>query len=891
MDIEKRASKGGFLQLFDWNVKSRKKLFSNKSELLEDSKQGKENVANSMILCPHLMEGHESGPGLSGKGSSDFNFASRVSGDEGYGTRAPGVVARLMGLDSLPNSNSSESCSTPFCDSPFVRGSHSQRSTSNFQMECHIVNEIPIDGNSRNHVKSRIQKTHNLPIERFQIETLPPKSAKSIPITHHRMLSPIKSPGFVPTNNVAYIMEAAAKIIEQGPPSTRKGKMPHFGSSSIPLRIRDLKERMESTPKASRRPKEPNSVSYMKGQHSERNQMFDASAGSLKDSSDNLKKKGKSVSLAIQAKVNVQRREEFTSSSIKGSINQKEGNEVKLGQFKKNQTNVQKVVQKRTSMGRTSDVLRQNNQKQNCVANKDRVASKASVSNQQNIKFALSSNGSIGPNKVKNSVVGSRKMNSVVKVSGKEHQSSKPKILSGKKQPVHKNINFQKIVAKNVVSDKDQTSVRCNVASDGCMSWDTVDRQSSMDVVSFTFTSPNKRSAPGLTSSAPLMEKNTHFCVDSSDDNDPNELKKLSSLGLNVIGGDALSVLLEQKLKELTCRVESSQCNLVEAGSAVCSALGLQDSLFTLNMINTVSPKHENSFQLNLHEDKSSRLYDIDCSSVDKLLKANQKCQGLEELEGHSSSSNNSGRGKELDCQYPSPVSSLEPSSSGGSCCSSDSKTSSITNGKSSNQFLLAKHLPVEVETELSDSASSMSGNDVTATTFSLIDFKRSCQWELEFITKTLCNAELILDDFVLGQVNNVMTPNLFDRLENQRTGFNEDVEQGCFKLGRKVLFDSVSECLELRCERFFGGSFKASVKWATLFQRKGWLAEELHKEISSWASMGDLMVDELVDKDMSCWHGRWVDFETEAFEEGVEIEKGILTSLVDELVVDLFFI
>ncbi|KAI7992064.1 hypothetical protein LOK49_LG12G02543 [Camellia lanceoleosa] len=318
-----------------------------------------------------------------------------------------------------------------------------------------------------------------------------------------------------------------------------------------------------------------------------------------------------------------------------------------------------------------------------------------------------------------------------------------------------------------------------------------------MDVASLTCTSPNKRSAPGLTSSAPPSEKNTRFLVDSSDDNDPNELKKSTSLGLKY---------------------------------------------------------------------KSSRLYDIDFSSVDMLLKANQKCQGLEELEGHSSSSNNSGRGKELDCQYPSPVSSLEPSSSGGSCCSSDSKTSSITNGKSSNQSLLAKRLPVEVETELSDSASSTlapstSGNDVTATTFSLIDFKRSSKWELEFITKALCNAELILDDFVLGQVNNVMTPNLFDQLENQKTGFDEDAEQDCFNLGRKVLFD---------CE---------------------WLAEELHKEISSWASMEDLTVDELVDKDMSCWHGRWVDFETEAFEEGVEIEKGILTSLVDELVVDLFFI
>lgn len=33
MEAEKKRSKGGFLQLFDWNGKSRKKLFSNNSEL------------------------------------------------------------------------------------------------------------------------------------------------------------------------------------------------------------------------------------------------------------------------------------------------------------------------------------------------------------------------------------------------------------------------------------------------------------------------------------------------------------------------------------------------------------------------------------------------------------------------------------------------------------------------------------------------------------------------------------------------------------------------------------------------------------------------------------------------------------------------------------------
>lgn len=32
MEVEKRNSKGGFFQLFDWNGKSRKKLFPDKQE-------------------------------------------------------------------------------------------------------------------------------------------------------------------------------------------------------------------------------------------------------------------------------------------------------------------------------------------------------------------------------------------------------------------------------------------------------------------------------------------------------------------------------------------------------------------------------------------------------------------------------------------------------------------------------------------------------------------------------------------------------------------------------------------------------------------------------------------------------------------------------------------
>ncbi|KAH0994390.1 hypothetical protein GBA52_018254 [Prunus armeniaca] len=50
---------------------------------------------------------------------------------------------------------------------------------------------------------------------------------------------------------------------------------------------------------------------------------------------------------------------------------------------------------------------------------------------------------------------------------------------------------------------------------------------------------------------------------------------------------------------------------------------------------------------------------------------------------------------------------------------------------------------------------------------------------------------------------------------------------------------------------------------------------------------MAELHVDELVDKDMSTQRGRWLDFDIETFEEGLEIEKEILNSLVDELVSD----
>ncbi|KAK9292760.1 hypothetical protein L1049_020740 [Liquidambar formosana] len=267
-------------------------------------------------------------------------------------------------------------------------------------------------------------------------------------------------------------------------------------------------------------------------------------------------------------------------------------------------------------------------------------------------------------------------------------------------------------------------------------------------------------------------------------------------------------------------------------------------------------------------------------------------------MEDHSSHSENSEAGNEIDCQYPRQISSLERSFPNGSCYTSDSRNSgheqcSLTQPREViNSISATEFLSVEGETDLSSSTSSTWMGDMgrkRMATSSLTDFTRSANWELEYVRAILSNAELRLKDFALGQAHKVITRNLFDQLENEESAMERNGEE-YFKLERKILFDCVSECLDFRCGRISIRSCKAWSKRETLFKRKGWLADELYKEISGLRNIEDLMVDELVEKDMNTHRGRWLDFEIEAFEEGVEIEKEILSSLVDELVADLLF-
>lgn len=169
-----------------------------------------------------------------------------------------------------------------------------------------------------------------------------------------------------------------------------------------------------------------------------------------------------------------------------------------------------------------------------------------------------------------------------------------------------------------------------------------------------------------------------------------------------------------------------------------------------------------------------------------------------------------------------------------------------------------------------------------------LVDFRRPRDMALEYVQDILTNAEFISEEFVIGQTNTVIMPNVFDRLENLSNG-TENCGEEYSKLERKVLFDYVSEYLELRCRQAFVGCCKEWPGWVTSILRKSWLAEELYKQMLGFRNMEEVMVDELVSKDMSTAYGKWLDFDVEAFEQGIEVEQDILAYLIDELVSDLF--
>ncbi|KAL5700903.1 hypothetical protein ACHQM5_026341 [Ranunculus cassubicifolius] len=885
MGTEKQGSKSGsFLQLFDWNRKSRKKLFPNSSDFTEGSKQGKKSSSNFPVTLPHLVDEDDIGRS-SVKGSSDYSCSSSVTDEEGNGIKAPGVVARLMGLDSLPTSSVPEPFSTPYFDTISLRDAQYKRTPDLLYERQYMYSDkqpTKLEGFSRNSAELRPQKMPHMPIERFQIEVLPPRSAKSISITHNKLFSPIKSPGYIPTKNAAQIMEEAAKMIEPGPHASSKSKMPLVGSSSsVPIKFRDLTNKLEAVqrssrlPETSQRPVDSKSIKHLKGQSLNKSWNGEEASQyrnypSEESESSSVVNKGKSISLAVQAKVNVQKRGGLSSSTSVGLQGKREHKELKSNQPFKSQSNSQKNIQKKPSASSVSGVLRQNNQKQNCSTGREKIASKSVVPNQQG-RRAVQLETSFSQNKTSNKVVGNSKVgqkkSSLVTSESEKVPLSRAKTFPRKKRNVEGGLFHERSgFGDTDVRNSDVKPGQPNVAIEGHSKWMDDSRRKGMDVVSFTFTSPMKKTVPGSKSSGQVVEKHSSYSVGSSYENTPTDRNrnKLSSLGLNVIGGDALNMLLEQKLRELTYGIESPSFNSVTPMNGDTSTSDQSGLTSDFSSVRVTSTECDNRSHIGPHRDNRGS----NCFSTDGHMS-----QEVDEMGEHSIDSGKAR--KEL--RHPSPVSILEPCFSIESCNSSDSlDTQSFSESmqcSSTESQVVISSSKVEADTELSDSASSTCSGD----------FGTGNKPELEYVRNVINNADIQFKDIALGRADEMVSPQLFAQLENTTKSQSRINSER-----RRVLFDCVSECLDLRLQPYASTGCRNWVKGEAMTRQRGWLGEEIYREISALQSTGDWILDDLVDKDMSSRNGKWLDFEIEGFELGEEIGNKILSSLVDEMVADI---
>ncbi|KAL9685003.1 hypothetical protein QQ045_022449 [Rhodiola kirilowii] len=901
MEVEKKSSKGGFLSFFDWGGKSRKKLFPNNNGGEQDgSKNGKGSV-NEDFSRLRVVEYDQNGANLASKGNGEFNCASSMSSDDGYRTGAPSVVARLMGLDTMPNVNVivNEPCPAQNMESRSFRNGSVQGSSLNSRMEIFNMNyenfSYNRDGISRPPVMMTPQKMPGRPIERFQTETLPPRSAKTIPITHHKLLSPIKSPGFIPSKNAAYIMEAASRIIDPNPRAAINGRMPSQASSSVPLRIRDLKERMEASQKSLRLQKPRENVTRSNVNRKEAKTLngsvdmpkMKAPINSGRSSSDSYRGKGKVGPRTEVVKSDVPSREGPVSYSAKNSTSHKVFNEALSKQAaKRSQQGIQRSEQQRVATVRTSSVLRQNNQKQNDTQSGDSSASSSSVSTQLAKKY-IPASGITRINKTarKSATDDQTRYRKEVTITDTGKQNPTTKGMKPRQQKKLKNgaNHSVDVISDTVLVSKDGKSIQCNAVIDGSSSWASGSNKDGMDVISFTFSSPIKKPVSKSEDAERVMGGSQPTGQGSHNSNNTKMLT-LSPQRFNGIGADALGILLEQKLKELTCRIDSSSGPFNESHETC-----FQDSVPSPNVVRTSSEGCNNTSQFCIVSENSDSVTEPECTSDDLFPAVNKRALEIEVCYSVNKKNDSS---KKFGPRYIS-VSYAEDVPSNEGCCSSSENSCSLKDKGCSEftSFEVTNTISAESYSQGEHEADSLeTSNGKLATQYSFLISSPQCGWESDYVRDAVGQAEMRVNNYLLSQVDNVMDSNLYDQLENQRSWSDSEAysDSSGSKLERKLLFDCISELTNHKCQQLTTGCCRAWSKWATLSVQPECFSQELYREISSLKNMEELMVDEVVDKDMSSGQGRWVSFEMEVSEECAEMEGMLLSSLVDELVADL---
>ncbi|ONK66387.1 uncharacterized protein A4U43_C06F7310 [Asparagus officinalis] len=845
---------GIIFQLF-----SKKKLFSKTKKLLPPVKNFAADDKMPTVKLFLIAEENRGGfPKLESEPDPDLESQMQ----------APGVVARLMGLESMPVVDAEKprkALDSKFCSDS---GGHSRLD----QGLC-LVSE------------SNLQKSRGGFLERFPVEALHKGLIYGSKKKHHMKLEvPVKSPRLNSRSSASRFVHVANRILEPGLQSKRNGaKQITYIRSWEENREGDQKRSHDFVAGSSKI--NESSLGLKESLVSE----CGASSSELSSGYEERKKIKPSVVLSGQSKnglVPIQpmlKAEEVCKMKKSRVVPNRDINnrspvtkaKLNVESRANNQIGSKKIL---ASVGDQygKPVLRNNNPRHSQLL----LVRDTSVRTETKVNQFNRAKNFVAMNKNLNNYTRSR---SPTKVSGscrtESERNGLEKNLARKRSQTYSNLenyngNFvkEKCVISNVMSRKG-TGATSNQPGKGSriksnsskMDCDNSTTSNNDSIVSFTFNSPMRQNSRSTTHEEMAQVRRSHGELRR----DACRSKKLMSdakrgsssvLKEMALRGDELSCLLEEKINELSSLDKDKE--LVQ-GKSTFSILEELISALTMG----VPESHKNGeicFDA-ANEMKSDFLHKQMINSNDEFEEETQHDITVDQLAGVS--------------EQPSPVSVLEASFSNDSCSlgSFNESSGNKTHFGLPETFNNTKSL--DMDSDLLDSASSSNISQSLNKT-PIKHEAEILETELSTASETVLDTELLFES-IYGSTKYSLDSFLLDTLESIIDVLSLDFKPKEGNQLREFLYECANEVLDSK--------FTHSC-WLKLplYLTRDCLMREIQVEIKGWMDLAGKGLDDLIEKEMKESNLNWTVCEIEAFETGVRIQGDILHELIDEMVVDL---
>nr|GMD51976.1 Futsch light chain LC(F) like [Ipomoea batatas] len=917
---------GIFFQLFDWNRRfAKKKLFSKKLLSPVRSKQGSKKFGEDKKQAKHRLIADENSGGFP-------NVKNNMVCEKKPDTRSPGLVARLMGLESMPVLPRDRPKKVSLDGTGCGKGEKPGNDTDKSGGEERKFGKIGAKQEFRPRKFDNMGPSERQQVARFGTEVLQIKSMLSQPRKNQaKLASPVVIPRNVSARNASWLAGAAARILEPGLQRSRtKTALAYTNTLHRPKQELVSEEATDLAPDVS--DCSMHSMGYSNTvKHSCKN------CGNSLDVIDYRADLEEEPSTIHSPVSNCTERHQVSKRSMpRGHIfstQEQNGRQRPVfsaavvmdvsystePEFKKKPTNRGIIPGHLTSQGRklpnngSSLGLMHNTQKQNqLLPGRDivpprlqsrslqskRVPSTAKAINETTNFVAMnkSLSGQI------RTIVPTRADIYNFETERRFHNRSDSLSTVQKRRLMNTREDGRFSLLKE--SSGGSNSMRqkeivhpTRPINRSCIESKLVHPQEPSEICSRHKGSDNKSPVKQKTrmhaEAIGRMTRN-NSCSDST----PGKLIVKESNGSKcsrkpfALRGDRLGEILEQKLKELTCHEDEFAAGVTTPRKT--TATILQELISALT--------EETQIHCDDFSDKPNRKSGLSHPTNMSHENASRKVQAKEKSATDS-----------RDIDHFSPGTVLEdPFSSNESCFSSSldecSRDKSIV--ESVDFYYDESRSSDPKANHLVSAAHSTTGNSCEVLVADLVNnipevlqkinlahghLKGS---KLSHAKEVLLNAELMLGNaawsnpaidkgfsvtrFLIYELETL--ENAICMSFNAFLGFEDAKQEDRLRV---FMFDYVLEYLDSKFSRYSESGFRA---WTNLLPclNTEMLVSEILKELKMWMALAGLIPDELIEWEMSHSLGKWTDFEIELYENGVEIDRDILHSLVDEVVLDL---